>query len=117
MSVGAATLLRPPAETSDESGEFVGDQGTSGHDVEDRIQNQTAKVRTNLGTQYPVDSTKPVPSDHVRRTGRASRPCIKLLGRHRRSSGVPASDSFGKRLSSAPNATCASIRARGAPRQ
>ncbi len=51
------------------------------------------------------------------RTGRDSRPFIRLTERQRSSSGRAASDIPGKRSSRVPRAISASIRARGAPRQ
>ncbi|MGH3487252.1 MAG: hypothetical protein ACRDP8_04955 [Actinopolymorphaceae bacterium] len=50
-------------------------------------------------------------------TGRRSRPRIRLLCRHRRSVGVPASRRWGKRSSRQVNAISPSSRASGAPRQ
>ena len=53
----------------------------------------------------------------ARRTGSDSRPFMRLTGRQRSSPAGTASDIAGKRASSAPRATSASIRASGAPRQ
>jgi hypothetical protein len=56
-------------------------------------------------------------TSQARWTGRDSRPLIRLTGRQRSFSGGTASDIPGKRASSAPKATSASMRASGAPRQ
>ena len=58
------------------------------------------------------------PGGHqLSRTGRDSRPFIRLTERQRSSSGGAASDIPRKRSSRVPRATSASMRARGAPRQ
>ena len=63
------------------------------------------------------DGAEVLLSGQARRTGKDSRPFIKLTGRQRSSGGGTASDIRGKRASRAPMATSASIRASGAPRQ
>jgi hypothetical protein len=65
-------------------------------------------TRSRLGRRVP---------GQARWTGRDSRPCMRLTGCQRSSSGGTASHSPGKRASRAPRATSASRRAREAPRQ
>ena len=87
---------------------------------------QTGSSTAGTGVPGAARLVRSLPSNHfrhatlgqARRTGgRDSRPCMRLTGRQRSSSGGTASDSPGKRASRAPRATSASTRAREAPRQ
>src|SRR6516164_5762569 len=69
------------------------------------------------GAGASAEANRRAPGRQRRRTGRDSRPWMRLLGRQRSSSTGTASDKAGNRASSAPNAISPSRRASGAPRQ
>jgi hypothetical protein len=80
----------------------------------DRVLAAAMDMSYGLGQAY---GTPPSGHGQPGRTGRDSRPFMRLTGRQRSSAAGTARESPGRRASRAPRATSASIRARGAPRQ
>ena len=93
----------------------IEDAGSLTFDIARGDEDLTVTIDVPPRSELPPGATHS--SGQRRRTGRDSRPRMRLLGRQRSVDGGTASVRPGNRASSAPNATSPSSRASGAPRQ